>query len=128
MDFSGFSWLAVIVAVVANMVLGFLWYGPLFGKSWLAAVGKKEDEMESNPSMYLIPIVATLVMAIILWNVMQATGLSGIMAGFWMWVGFSALHTLTNTIFRGSGTTLWALESANQLVGFVLTGFIMGAL
>lgn len=125
MAFSGFSWLAVIVAVVANMVLGFLWYGPLFGKAWMAAVGKKEEELTQSPTMYLIPIITTLVGAIVLWNVMAATGLSGVMAAFWMWLGFIALTSLTNHIFRGGSTTLWAIESLNHLVGFGLTGLIL---
>ena len=28
------NYLAIIIAVVANFVLGFLWYTPLFGKVW----------------------------------------------------------------------------------------------
>jgi hypothetical protein len=30
---------AVLVAVVANFVLGFLWYTPLFGKAWAKELG-----------------------------------------------------------------------------------------
>lgn len=30
---------AVLVAVVANFVLGFLWYTPLFGKAWAKEMG-----------------------------------------------------------------------------------------
>jgi hypothetical protein len=32
----GVSWLAVIVGAVAAFILGWLWYGPLFGKQWAA--------------------------------------------------------------------------------------------
>jgi hypothetical protein len=31
--------MAVLVAVVANFVLGFLWYTPLFGKAWAKEMG-----------------------------------------------------------------------------------------
>jgi len=34
------DWLAVIVGTVALMVLGWLWYGPLFGKAWAKATGQ----------------------------------------------------------------------------------------
>lgn len=129
MDFSSFSWLAVLAAVVANMVLGFLWYGPLFGKSWRAAVGKtEEDRPDPSLGLYLVPVLSSLVGAIVLWNVMQATGLSGIMAAFWMWVGFVALTSYTNFLFEGRSSTLWAIENGNHLVGFLISGFIMGAL
>jgi hypothetical protein len=31
--------LAVLIAVVANFILGFLWYTPLFGKAWAKELG-----------------------------------------------------------------------------------------
>ena len=30
---------AILVAVVANFILGFLWYTPLFGKAWAKEMG-----------------------------------------------------------------------------------------
>src|SRR3979411_3551552 len=30
---------AILVAVAATMVLGFLWYGPIFGKAWMKEMG-----------------------------------------------------------------------------------------
>ena len=30
---------AILVAVVANFILGFLWYTPLFGKAWAKELG-----------------------------------------------------------------------------------------
>ena len=41
------DWLAVLVGTAAAMVLGFIWYGPLFGKAWArgsgVAMGNKPD-------------------------------------------------------------------------------------
>lgn len=31
--FKGINWIAVLVAVVLQQALGYLWYGPLFGLS-----------------------------------------------------------------------------------------------
>lgn len=33
------SYTAILVAVVANFILGFLWYTPLFGKAWAKEMG-----------------------------------------------------------------------------------------
>ena len=44
LDLSGLNWLAILVATVAAFVLGGLWYGPLFGKAWMAALGKTEED------------------------------------------------------------------------------------
>ena len=29
------NYLSVLVATIAGMVVGFIWYGPLFGKTWI---------------------------------------------------------------------------------------------
>ncbi len=47
---AGITWLAVIVAALASFPLGMLWYGPLFGKAWMAASGvTKETGRGVNP-------------------------------------------------------------------------------
>ncbi|MEZ4947156.1 MAG: DUF1761 domain-containing protein [Cyclobacteriaceae bacterium] len=33
------SWMAVLIAVVVNFILGFLWYTPLFGNAWAKEMG-----------------------------------------------------------------------------------------
>ncbi len=39
------SWLAVVVATVLSFGLGALWYGPLFGKAWMAEHGTTPEEL-----------------------------------------------------------------------------------
>src|SRR5712691_1164205 len=34
---------AILVAVAATMVLGFLWYGPILGKAWMKEMGIPAD-------------------------------------------------------------------------------------
>jgi hypothetical protein len=29
------NWIAFVVAALSTLVVGFLWYGPLFGKAWM---------------------------------------------------------------------------------------------
>ncbi|MBT3239562.1 MAG: DUF1761 domain-containing protein [Chloroflexi bacterium] len=128
MDFSNISWVAVVASIVANMILGWLWYGPLFGKQWAAEIGKNMEDMEMKPALYLIPIIGSFVATFVLWNVMGATGLSGVVAAFWMWLGFSAITALTNTSFRGTSTTLWAIEQGAHLVGLLVAGILLTVL
>ena len=42
------NWIAVIAAAVSAFVLGGLWYGPLFGKKWMALVGLSEEQARSG--------------------------------------------------------------------------------
>ena len=39
MEDLGISMTAILVTVVANFILGFLWYTPLFGKAWAKEMG-----------------------------------------------------------------------------------------
>ena len=42
------NYLAVLVSAVSAMVLGFLWFGPLFGKEWSKAMGWTEEQMAAG--------------------------------------------------------------------------------
>src|SRR5687768_4871472 len=46
------SYLAIIIAVIAHFILGFLWYTPLFGKAWAKELGYNTDQ--KPPSSELI--------------------------------------------------------------------------
>ena len=61
MQFLAVNWLAVLVATIINMVIGFLWYGPLFSDLFLRLIGKREEEIEGSPIVYLLGFVMGLV-------------------------------------------------------------------
>ena len=42
---------AIIVAVVANFILGFIWYTPLFGKAWGKEMGMDPNEKPDGGAM-----------------------------------------------------------------------------
>ena len=48
MEELGINITAIIVATIANFILGFLWYTPLFGKAWAKEMGF--DMTEKPPS------------------------------------------------------------------------------
>ncbi len=61
------NYLAILLCGVASMVLGYLWYGPLFGKPWMKMVGMTKEKMaaakDSMPKTYGIMFVSSLFMA-----------------------------------------------------------------
>ena len=62
------NYLAVIACVVAAMPVGFLWFGPLFGKAWAKAMGMedvKPDGADMAKSM-IIYAVGNLLIAFVL--------------------------------------------------------------
>lgn len=55
-DFGEITWLAVIVATATVIALGWVWFGPLFGKQWEAATGMKMPEGVPDTNK-LVPMV-----------------------------------------------------------------------
>ncbi|MYK69168.1 MAG: DUF1761 domain-containing protein, partial [Gammaproteobacteria bacterium] len=61
--------IAVLVAGIVPMIVGMLWYGPLFGKRWLALMETTREEIQEgfNPmKTYGISFLLSLVTAFIL--------------------------------------------------------------
>ncbi len=51
MEPSTLNWFAVVVAALLPYPLGFLWFGPLFGKPWMASTGMTEEKArQMNPA------------------------------------------------------------------------------
>ena len=132
------NFLAVITCVVVSMVLGSLWYGPIFGKTWIALMGFTEKDMEAAKAKgmaksYALMAVGSLVMAYVLAHslVFAATFLNvsgigaGLQAGFWNWLGFIAPVTLGTVLWEGKPWKLWMLNNAYYLVLLCVMGTIL---
>ena len=131
------NYLAVIAAAVAAMVVGFLWYGPLFGKIFMHAMGmdswSKEKQTEMKKKMiplYILQLVASLVMFYVFCWYFSATGQIGITGGltnaFLIWIGFVVPLKLGDAIWAGNKTLFW-LGIGNMLVTLLVAGVIIGA-
>ncbi len=133
------NYLALLACAVASMVLGSLWYGPLFGKPWMKEMGiSKPDTMdakmkkEMNKS-YSLMFVGSLVMAYVLAHslvfastYLKVEGVSaGVMAGFWSWLGFIAPVTLGSVLWERKSWKLWMLNNGYQLVNICVAGVIL---
>ena len=100
------NWFAVIVSLVANMAVGAIWYGPLFGKPWMEELGLTQKDIESGNMVkdYGIAILNSFLMAFILANVIAWSGASGVggglLAGFLMWLGFTGFTFGVNHAFE----------------------------
>ncbi len=133
------NYLAVIVAAVANMVLGFLWYGPLFGKQWMALMGMTKEKMDAEKAkggmwkVYLLAFIGSLVMAFILDHAIIFAGSylgvsgwsAGLQGGFWNWLGFIAPVTLGSVLWEGKSWKLWFLMNGYYLLSFLIMGSIV---
>jgi hypothetical protein len=134
------NYLVVFAAAVSNMVVGFLWYGPLLGKKWAALMGwgsMSAEQVAAKKKMatssYAISFVGALVMAYVLAHVIffanvYATGglHSGLASGFIMWLGFVAPVTIGSVVWDGKPWMLWAINSGYYLAALLVMGAILG--
>jgi len=125
---SGINWIAVIVGVILSNALGFLWYGPLFGKPWMAALGKRPEQLQSSPMMYVWTIVTSLITMVVLAATVGAFGSSGVVQGALigavLFVGLQGTATYVGVMFEGKSATLWSINALYNLVIFVVMGAV----
>jgi hypothetical protein len=130
--------LAVLACGVASMVLGSLWYGPVFGKAWIALSGFTPEKLaeakkKSMAASYGLMFVGALLMAYVLAHslvfgnaYLKTSGpMSGAMGAFWNWLGFIAPVTLGKVLWDGKPWKLWMLDSGYYLVLLVVMGIIL---
>lgn len=129
---------AVLAATVAAMVLGTLWYGPVFGKQWMAMTGMTKESMKA---MKLSPAAAMGFMAVLTFLMMYvlahgiafgniATGMSGVEGGmtgaFWYWLGFCVPLTAGAFLWENKTWKLWVFNALYYLVVLLVGGAILG--
>ena len=132
-DLGGINWLAVAVSVVAAQVLGFLWYGPLFGKQWMTAMGTTREELqEEGPGLAIIvgvvgSVLNALGIALILTTADTPDVVNGIKVGLLTSIGFAAAAVVTNAMFEGRRPMLMCLYAAYLVISITMMGAILGA-
>lgn len=65
MDMSNINIWAVLVATLSAFLIGWLWYGPLFGKAWMSESGMTEEKVRQGNmgKIFGLAFVFELVMA-----------------------------------------------------------------
>jgi uncharacterized protein DUF1761 len=137
MEILGIRIVPVVVAALASMVIGFLWYSPLlFALSWMRAMGYDPDDkaklgemQKSAGPMYAGSFLASLVTAFVLAKIIEITtvnaALYGMKVGFAMWVGFVTTVQFTAFLFERKPFRLYAINTGYQLVCYLAMGAIL---
>jgi len=128
------NWVAIIVAVVVNMVIGSLWFSPLlFQRPWVAMrVDKNPMSGVASPMLYVITAVGAFVSAITLdWIIGMAGARSltgGAIIGLYAGLGFVAPAILSDNLFNERPFRLYLIVAGFPVVGLLVMGAILGAL
>ncbi|MEM7078090.1 MAG: DUF1761 domain-containing protein [Pseudomonadota bacterium] len=125
-----FNWWAILVATILAFVLGGLWYGPVFGKAWIAAMGKTEEDIEPTPAPFIISFFTALLTAVALAYLIQGLGITtttgGALLGTLVGFGFIATAMASDTAFCGWGMRLFLIQSGYRVVYSIIMGALLG--
>ena len=137
MQVLGLRLVPILLAAIATMILGFLWYSPiLFAKPWMIAMGydpndkaKLEQMRKSAGPSYLLAFIASLVSAFVLAKIVDITTVNsaiyGMKVGFATWLGFVTTVQLTAKLFENKPWKLYFINTGYQLVCYLVMGAIL---
>ncbi len=133
------NFVAILLAGVANMVIGMVWYSWLFRRPWMKSIGMTNEKIAEaeakKPSMgkemslmFLGALLAAYVLAHVLWA-FDAAGYSysltnGLIGGFWCAMGFVLPAGLGIKIFENRSWT-WLAIHAGYWLAVLLTGGVI---
>ncbi len=130
------NYLAILIAAVVVMGIGFLWYSDmLFGKLW-----RKESKMDmslpkpNGQAMFLMfapnfiaSVVMFYVLAIMIYWAGDVGAYQGMLTGILVWFGFIATTQLNGILFEKQTVTYYLINTCFHLVSFAVAGAIIGA-
>ena len=137
MDFgqviSNINFPAVLVAAFGAFFIGWLWYGPLFGKKWMELNGFSKENVQQGglplPALMLINYVATALAALSLAMFLGAEtdAIFGIFAGLMIAVFWIATSRLNDVLYERKPMGLFWINVGYNVVIYVVMGAILGA-
>lgn len=131
------NYLAILVSGILSVVIGGLWYGPLFGKPWMAMVGITPESMKSMKmtpvqAMFGGLIVGLLTAFVLAHHItfagayMQTSGVElGLMSAFWIWLGFFMPVNMGVVLWEGKPWKLFFLTTSYFLVNLLVSALIL---
>jgi hypothetical protein len=128
----------VVLAAVANIVIGALWYGPVFGKQWRRMMGFSEEQMKSMPLTAGQAMLGGLVTALLVAYVLAHEAViwaSAVLAesqmafafslAFWIWLGYFVTNTFGGFLWEGRSLKLTLFNCAQQFVSLLAMALVL---
>ena len=127
------NWAAIGVTLIAAFIYGFLWYGPLFGKTWAKLVGISMEGCKPDPKK-MIPLLGFQMLGIFLttyvlahtiqvwrpsvWGVGQdgPNYMYGLYGGIFTWIGFYIPLQMGKVLWERRPVKLFFLNTAHDFI------------
>lgn len=126
------NYFAVLISAALFMIVGMLWYGPLFGKPWMAALGLSKEQIQKQGGAMkgiVLSLIAALLCSYVLAHIIDYAGATtawtGMQTGFWVWLGFMAFQILSNGVYENRAMKVSALYISYQLLVLLVAGALL---
>jgi len=128
------NWMAIILATLASVALGMGWYMVL-SKQWVAATGKKEDELMGSGGSAVPFVFAAISQVIMAWFIAfltpalrdGVTDLNGaVTVGVAMWFGFILTAMVLNHRYQNMSWKLTLIDGGYLFSVVVVQGVVIG--
>ena len=135
------NYLAIVLCVLVALPIGFLWFGPLFGRPWAKLMGLEDIEQPGGAAMaksMLIYALGSLLLAWVLvhsievwrpsaWNAGtdDAPWVYGANAAFWTWLGFFLPLQMGRVAWEQRGWGLVVINASFDLTRLMIFGLIL---
>ena len=126
------NYLAVLVAAVAVWGIGWVWYGPLFGKQWARWTGMSPDRAKKHMkpmvsmllglgTMYLVALVLSHLITLLGSETWEAAK----QVAFWVWLGFFVPLTAGAWLWEGRPFRLFLVNAIYWLIALDVAAYIL---
>ena len=130
----------ILGLTVFSIVLGIVWYGPLFGKkfSWandwqdfntLSPEAQAKAKKEASVYYWLQAIATLIQMTVLSWFTMELGKEFALETSLWLWAGFILPITVGNVIWsmktKDKRLTLLWIGGGYQLVLMFVAGYVL---
>jgi hypothetical protein len=132
------NYLAVVLAMVASMVVGFVYYHPaVMGRRWMALAGHPDGSVRgSSPMVYPVVALASFITAWVLAGCADiahefygGSFLSSALLTAWiLWAGFTAARILVHDLFDTRPRMLTVVNVLHELLTATAMGLVIGLL
>lgn len=129
--FEGLNWLSIIAAAISSFLIGGIWYGPLFGKAWIAEMTFTEEDlkMRNMPKTFGLSLLLAFIAALILDMFIgsEANLIFGMMAGFFAGFGWVATYLGILYLFEMKSVKAYLINAGYCIISLTIMGVILGA-
>ncbi len=136
------NYLAILIAVIANFILGYIWYTPLFGRIWGKEMGFSSETKPPASALIkgmIFMVIGNFFLAYVfahnmaVWNPvtwgLPASNVSpannAIAAAIFTWLGFYLPGDLGSTAWENKSWKLFGINTGYHFVSLLLVAFIL---